>query len=702
VYSNRTAGYIVNDLIAKYLAADGITVGTIDAGITIPRARFGYVQLSNVLRSLAEASGYIWYIDYDKALHFTERDLLSAPFEINSAVSGEKEIKDVRTDLSLTQYRNRQYISFNELTAVRSEQFTGDGARQTFTVEFPIALAPTVTVNSVAKTVGIARLEEGKQWYWSKGSNQITQDLLDAPLGTDGSLSFVQCLSNAQEFNFVSARGNYAIGAQVSNGIIQLFRINNESAEVAQILDTGYDQINGLTFITDSYFAVSYRDGGSDYIQLGKRVGSSIQLVGSPTSTSNRLRLSQECSNGQFFVSCLDSTADGLQLWSFDEDTETITLEETIVDVSGSSPEFVWYTDYVAATLTTNSVRVYKLDRSTSTLSEIYANNEGIGTQVQGAAWVDKYLYTGFSTTTALPLRKTIVRHSLNVSTDTVTRLGTQETVSIPNSSRIISINDFICVTPFSGNPHDIEYYQVNTADGSLVYFGRYNNSGQSTTIAFAVSRNIGNTFIFGCGANTNSRPLYIARQAPYILGVTYQGSFPNVIMVNDFDQQAERIIAEGGTGIYEAFQASSQTDGEAEAIDIAQAILNRYGRIPKVFNFRTLKKGLATGQILDVNWPELGVTAEQMLIETINTRDEGNTLLWYTVKCISGLDIGNWLEFWRSLNPQASFDFGGSDTLPVSRTAVDMVLLEDEVTAISAATETNWDEGNWDQMEWQ
>src|SRR5690606_27161018 len=113
VYNNRSAGYIVADLLDKYLASEGVTAGTIAEGVTIPSARFGYKPISDVLRGLAEASGMVWYIDYDKALHFVERDFAPAPWSVdeNSPVRG------VSVSRSLSQYRNRQLVAYDELTA---------------------------------------------------------------------------------------------------------------------------------------------------------------------------------------------------------------------------------------------------------------------------------------------------------------------------------------------------------------------------------------------------------------------------------------------------------------------------------------------------------------------------------------------------------------------------------------------------------
>src|SRR5690606_91935 len=69
-----------------------------------------------------------------------------------------------------------------DLTDVLTEYKTGDGQNKTFTVGFPIAKVPTITLNDVPQTVGIKGLESGKDWYWNKGDPVITQDNDATPL----------------------------------------------------------------------------------------------------------------------------------------------------------------------------------------------------------------------------------------------------------------------------------------------------------------------------------------------------------------------------------------------------------------------------------------------------------------------------------------------------------------------------------------
>ena len=700
-YTNKTAGYIVADILSKYLSADGITAGTISDGITIPKARFAYIQASQVLRNLAEASGYIWYITYDKELFFVERDFSNAPYEIDSTDINKRNVRNVSGSANLNQYRNRQIVQYNELTSVRTERFSGDGERQTFTVEFPIALIPTVAVNGISQTLGIGGLEDGKQWYWNSDTNQVAQSLNDIPIPTNSALEFIPALIDNQSFGSFSARGNHAVGIDVGTESIYLFNVSHTVASVAQIIVTGFDELQAITWIYDNYALLSYTDSAIDYLQVYRREGNSLTSVGSPVTATNETWLSNECSNGVYIATTVRNEADALELYKFEISTESIALVDT--ESAGGSAQFgyaVWNGDFLCFQSVASNVNIYKLDRFTDTLSSVYSFSEGLGNQVTSCAWVGNYLFTGFTAVTGSGTRNTVIRHSLDVATDTVTRLGSFTAQNSPNTSNIISVGQYIVIAPFTGTQL-YDYYFVNESDGSVVYSGLYTNPGQSTTISLSVSRNVGANFVFGIGANTDKN-VFILRPSPGVLSVTYQGSFPNVLQFDDLTEQADRIIIEGGTGLYESFQNSTNAIGEVQALGIAEAIIERYGRVPRVINFQTRLTDFETGQIVAVNWPLFGINNESFLIEKIDTVDESAAAIWYNLRCISGINIGNWQEFWRSLQPQSTYDFGGSDVIPKGVSVSEAVLITETVTAISADSETNWDEGNWDQMEWQ
>lgn len=174
VYENQTLGAIVTDIVTQDLAGEGVTTTNVQTGPTITKATFNYRTVAQAFNDLAELTGYAWYVDYNKDLHFCARETNLAPFSLTD-VSANFRYMVVRK--TREQYRNRQYIrAGQDITDPRTDSFKGDGKTKAFVLNFPCAKVPTVKVNTVAKTVGIRGLETGKDWYWSKGEKEVTQD----------------------------------------------------------------------------------------------------------------------------------------------------------------------------------------------------------------------------------------------------------------------------------------------------------------------------------------------------------------------------------------------------------------------------------------------------------------------------------------------------------------------------------------------
>lgn len=179
-YENVLAGDIVRDIVTNILSQEGVTIGEIQDGATIVEAVFNYVKVSQALDILAEKAGFWYKIDQYKRLYFVARSTNHAPFSI---INTEMEENSIAVEQGNPQYRNRQYVKGGkDITDPQTQVFKGDGANQVFTVGYPIAKVPTALLNGIAQTVGIRGLEENKQWYWSKGSNVISQENGAVPL----------------------------------------------------------------------------------------------------------------------------------------------------------------------------------------------------------------------------------------------------------------------------------------------------------------------------------------------------------------------------------------------------------------------------------------------------------------------------------------------------------------------------------------
>jgi len=167
------AGTIVSSIVTNYLADEGVTEGTIEAGPDIVEAVFNYVRASDVLDALAEKAGKIWYIDEYKKLYFVARTTTAAPWNAETSDITKNSIRNAGGN---PLYRNRQYIrGGRDTTAEQTEDFVGDGSQFAFTVGYPIEKVPTsVKVNAVGQTIGIKGIDTAKDCYWNKGDATIT------------------------------------------------------------------------------------------------------------------------------------------------------------------------------------------------------------------------------------------------------------------------------------------------------------------------------------------------------------------------------------------------------------------------------------------------------------------------------------------------------------------------------------------------
>lgn len=188
-YENELAGDIVKDFISTVFTEEGITAGTIQDGPTISKAVFNYDNGNIAMNYLADITGFSWYIDNLKQLHFFERGTFTAPFGLTDISAN---YKDLTVKKTRSEYRNRQYIRAGTDVSdeiVKEKPTPGpDGVSKTFVVRLPIAQKPRIYINSVEvdqDDIGVNGFDTGKKFYFSYNSNTITQDASEDTLTTE-------------------------------------------------------------------------------------------------------------------------------------------------------------------------------------------------------------------------------------------------------------------------------------------------------------------------------------------------------------------------------------------------------------------------------------------------------------------------------------------------------------------------------------
>ncbi len=156
-YESKTLYFIVNDLVSRYCT--GFTVTNVEnPGATINRIQFDYQYISECFEALADETGYDWYVDYDKDIHFFPIETNDAPFEL---LDNGTHFDQLIITPDNTQIANKIWVRGGWY---KSDEYTQDAiiavAGQK---EFPVAYKPhdlTVKVDTVAKTVGIEFIDD--------------------------------------------------------------------------------------------------------------------------------------------------------------------------------------------------------------------------------------------------------------------------------------------------------------------------------------------------------------------------------------------------------------------------------------------------------------------------------------------------------------------------------------------------------------
>jgi hypothetical protein len=174
------AGDVIKDIVARFFVyggvSEGIDTSPVEDGPAIEKLVFNYIPASQAFDDIAELAGYIWYIDYEKRLHFTPKDRNTAPFGLTETSQNWRNLKITE---SRELYRNRQIVrAGTALTDERTDTVIAVEADQKlFELSYPVGTASAVTVGGVAKTLGVSGLHEGRDYYWSYGSNVLTAEV---------------------------------------------------------------------------------------------------------------------------------------------------------------------------------------------------------------------------------------------------------------------------------------------------------------------------------------------------------------------------------------------------------------------------------------------------------------------------------------------------------------------------------------------
>lgn len=179
-YLLAMAGDIVRDLLARYLAAEGVTAtaSSIAGGLQITEVIWnGSKSVGEALTWLAAQCGYWWQIDLNGVLWFQPYGGVPAPFPIDGSQVDSFQMVQVESGNDL--YINTMYTkgSVSETPTDLVETFQGDGARRAFTLTYPIARLKSLTLNGSDITAqALTKGDTGGYFYYAVGDAVLAED----------------------------------------------------------------------------------------------------------------------------------------------------------------------------------------------------------------------------------------------------------------------------------------------------------------------------------------------------------------------------------------------------------------------------------------------------------------------------------------------------------------------------------------------
>ena len=160
-YEDTTASAIINSLISTY-TSDGFTTNGVTVSKEITSFSFNGLTISKALEKLAKSLNALWYVDYNKDIHFFYRNSEPAPFQLTDT-SGNYIYNSLVIKEDITKLRNSITVrgGTNPSTVSREKVIISQSNEQDiWPVGYKFSNKPVVLVNDVAQVVGVEFLDD--------------------------------------------------------------------------------------------------------------------------------------------------------------------------------------------------------------------------------------------------------------------------------------------------------------------------------------------------------------------------------------------------------------------------------------------------------------------------------------------------------------------------------------------------------------
>lgn len=169
-YENQTLAYIVADLLTNSVDSGyALTHAGTATGPVIPSVTFNHISLRQCFEKLAKLTNYIWWVDYQKDIHFIDPASAAAAPETVTDASSNHESMVVNSDA--TQVRNQIIIKGGISESANYQQvILGDANARGWALAYGIITMVSIELDTgsgyVSKTYGLEGTDDETACYF--------------------------------------------------------------------------------------------------------------------------------------------------------------------------------------------------------------------------------------------------------------------------------------------------------------------------------------------------------------------------------------------------------------------------------------------------------------------------------------------------------------------------------------------------------
>jgi prophage tail gpP-like protein len=169
-YESQTLAYIVDDILSNHVDSGyGITDTNVATGPTIATINFNHISVRQAFENLSKLTGYIWWIDFEKDIHFIDPNTsMLSPESIRDSSPTNHENVTITVDLS--QVRNDIIVIGGTTESANYTQIIlGDANAREWLLLYPVQNMVSVELDTgggyVAQTFGIDPRDDETLFY---------------------------------------------------------------------------------------------------------------------------------------------------------------------------------------------------------------------------------------------------------------------------------------------------------------------------------------------------------------------------------------------------------------------------------------------------------------------------------------------------------------------------------------------------------